>query len=182
MFARVGGNRRRVVWGLVGVALVLAVWMVILGLTLKSHARVRNWDTAWIGLDAMEVAGLLLTGVLIWYRRTAAGPIASATATLFALDAWFDVTTAAKGTDHLEAVAMAALCEVPLAIGLATIAVLAPRWKDPHRRPSTSPAASTGKGFNRWAENRRPENGWAESRRSEETETETTASRTAPPK
>ncbi|GGU64929.1 hypothetical protein GCM10010211_32540 [Streptomyces albospinus] len=164
MFGRVGGNRRRVVWGLVGVAVALAVWMVFLGLTLKSHARVRHWDTAWIGLDAMEVVGLLLTGLLIWHRRAAAGPIAAVTATLFAVDAWFDVTTAAKGTDHLEAVAMAAVCELPLAIGLATITVLAPRWQDGHRPSSMSPEASTGKGLNRWAEG-----------------TETTAPRTTAP-
>ncbi|SHM77727.1 hypothetical protein [Streptomyces yunnanensis] len=123
------GTRRLVVWGLLSVALALIGWMVILGLTLKSHARVRHWDTAWVGLDAMEVVGLLLTGALTWYRRTAVGPIASATAMLFALDAWFDVTTAAKGSDHLTAVAMAVCCELPLAIGLVLISVLAARWK-----------------------------------------------------
>jgi len=52
---------------------------------------------------------------------------AAATATLFALDAWFDVLTAAAGDDTLQAYAAALLGEVPIAIVLAAIAAWAVR-------------------------------------------------------
>ena len=48
---------------------------------------------------------------------------ATATATMFALDAWFDVLTAAAGADWYESLASAVFAEIPMTIVLVVTAV-----------------------------------------------------------
>ena len=119
---------RRPVWsacialGLASVGLGLLPWMIYLATSLPASSTAYHWAAAWVGLDAMEAAGLIGTGVLI-YRRDARYCLAStATAALLLVDAWFDVTTAPPGSGALASLLMAAFAEVPaaaLCIGLA---------------------------------------------------------------
>ncbi|MEH0515197.1 hypothetical protein QBC31_31485 [Streptomyces sp. B21-079] len=118
----------------VALAVVLVIWIFQMGAAPRGHAEVRNWSSSWIGLDILEVLGLLATVILLRSRSTYLAPVASAAATLFALDAWFDVMTALAGTDWYTAVVFAVAAEVPLAVTLAAIAVIAPRRVSPRSR------------------------------------------------
>jgi hypothetical protein len=115
----------------VALAAVLVIWIFQMGAAPRGHAEVRNWSSSWIGLDILEVLGLLATAVLLRFRSAYLAPVASAAATLFALDAWFDVMTALAGTDWCIAVAFAGIAEIPLAVTLGAIAVIAPRRVSP---------------------------------------------------
>ncbi|MFA1543955.1 hypothetical protein [Actinomadura monticuli] len=117
-------KRRWAGWGLVGGAAALVPWMWVLAATMPSTATVPNWSTAWVGLDAMEAAALLGTGVLLLRRDPRSGLGAAVAGTLLAVDAWFDVATAAPGAARASAIMLAAGLELPLA-GLC--AVLAAR-------------------------------------------------------
>jgi len=50
-----------------------------------------------------------------WHRSSWLDTVASATATLLVVDAWFDTLTASTGTELGIALAMALLVELPLA-------------------------------------------------------------------
>ena len=108
--------------GLASVGLGLLPWMIYLATSLPASSTAYHWAAAWVGLDAMEAAGLIGTGVLV-LRRDARYCLAStATAALLLVDAWFDVTTAPPGSGALASLLMAAFAEVPaaaLCIGLA---------------------------------------------------------------
>jgi hypothetical protein len=108
---------------LAGAALV--PWLVVLATTLPAVATARNWPEAWVGLDAMEAAGLLATGLLLRAGSPLVSPAAGATAALLLADAWFDVVTAAPGGDEATSVAMALGAELPLAAVCAVVAVRA---------------------------------------------------------
>jgi hypothetical protein len=86
-------------------------------------SRAQHWPAAWVGLDAMEALGLVATGVLVRRRDARRCLAAAATATLLLADAWFDVTTAASGADHLVALLLAVFAEVSIAALCAVLAV-----------------------------------------------------------
>ncbi|QNP73049.1 hypothetical protein IAG44_28875 [Streptomyces roseirectus] len=113
--ARTAVRGCRAGWLLVGCGLVLLPWLYVLATELPATATAAHWPLAWVGLDALEAAGLIATGILaarghLWQVLTAA-----ATGTLLVVDAWFDTTTAAAGGDFATAVAMAVGVELPLA-------------------------------------------------------------------
>ena len=109
------------------IAAGLTGWVFELGAVLQGQAEVRNWSSVWVGLDAMEIVGLVLTAILLRRRSPYLVAVAAVTATLFALDAWFDVLTAAAGADWYESLAAALFCEIPMAGVLAVIATWATR-------------------------------------------------------
>ncbi|MET8127810.1 hypothetical protein ABZV67_15230 [Streptomyces sp. NPDC005065] len=117
-------------WLLVVCGLVLLPWLYVLATGLPDTATAAHWRVAWVGLDALEAAGLIATGVL---RHPLA---ATATATLLVIDAWFDTTTAAAGSDLATAVAMALCAELPLAALCAWLAL-----RELRQRAVMSPAA-----------------------------------------
>ncbi|WP_205718364.1 hypothetical protein [Actinomadura sp. WMMA1423] len=127
---RTAGSRR-LGWAFVGSAAALVPWMWMLAATMPSTAVVSNWSAAWVGLDAMEAAALLGTGVLLVRRDPRHGLCAAAAGALLAVDAWFDVMTATPGAERAVAIALAAGVELPLA---ALCAVLAARTL-PSRAP-----------------------------------------------
>jgi hypothetical protein len=100
----------------------LTAWVFELGAVLQGQAQVRNWSSVWVGLDLLEITGLVMTAVLMRRRSAFLAPAAAMTATAFALDAWFDVMTALPGGPWYESLASAAFGEVPMTIGLAWIA------------------------------------------------------------
>ncbi|MFI5682086.1 hypothetical protein [Streptomyces cellulosae] len=113
-------------WLLVVCGLVLLPWLYVLATGLPDAATAAHWPVAWVGLDALEAVGLIATGVLA-ARGDRRHPLAAtAAATLLVIDAWFDTTTAAAGSDLVTAAAMALCAELPLAALCAWLAVRAP--------------------------------------------------------
>ncbi|WP_051942593.1 hypothetical protein [Streptacidiphilus rugosus] len=88
---------------LMGVALV--PWMGVL-------AASGEWP--WVGLDVLEAAGLISTGLLLRRGDGRAALTASATAALLLMDAWFDVMTS-HGAELTQAWFLALLLELPIA-------------------------------------------------------------------
>ncbi|MFF2996860.1 hypothetical protein ACFVTC_20190 [Streptomyces sp. NPDC057950] len=113
-------------WLLVVCGFVLLPWLYVLATGLPDTATAAHWPVAWVGLDALEAVGLIATGVLA-ARGDRRHPLAAtAVATLLVIDAWFDTTTAAAGSDLATAAAMALCAELPLAALCAWLAVRAP--------------------------------------------------------
>jgi len=108
---------------LVGCRLALLPWLVVLAKGLPGTTVATHWNTAWVGLDALEATGLIVTGVLAARGHPLHALTASATATLLVADAWFDTMTAAPGGDQLSALAMAFGAELPLATLCGALAV-----------------------------------------------------------
>lgn len=112
---------------------LLLPWLVLLAVELPSMTL------AWVGLDAMEAAGLIITGLLLLRRHPLRTTAAAMTATLLLVDAWFDTTTS-TGTDLVFALALAVAVELPLA---ALCAALALRTARPQAQPPTGPTAAS---------------------------------------
>ncbi|MFJ4186310.1 hypothetical protein [Kitasatospora sp. NPDC089509] len=121
-------SRRLLGWALLAVAVLLFAWILVLGATTRGQAEVRNWSTVWVGMDVLQVAGLLATGRLLVRRSRLTALAAAAAATLLLLDAWFDVMTAEGGGAWYTALAMAFLVELPAAVALAALARSALDW------------------------------------------------------
>lgn len=112
-------------WLLVVCGLALLPWLYALATGLPDTASAAHWPVTWVGLDALEAAGLIVTGVLA-VRDDRRHPLAATmTATLLVIDAWFDTTTAAAGSDLAAAAAMALCAELPLAALCAWLAIRA---------------------------------------------------------
>ncbi|MBY8877728.1 hypothetical protein [Actinacidiphila acidipaludis] len=118
---------------LVACGIALVPWLVVLATTLPATATAPHWMAAWVGLDTMEAAGLVTTGVLTLRRHPLRVVAAAATAMLLVVDAWFDVATSTGG-DLTVALIMAGTAELPLAAVCALLAV----------RSSTSVARVSG--------------------------------------
>jgi hypothetical protein len=90
--------------------------------------------------------GLVLTSILLRPRSVHLSPVAAVTATLFGLDAWFDVLTASAGAAWYESLACAFLGEIPMTVLLAAVAIWAPRniraEDRPDRRLPARPVAA----------------------------------------
>ena len=96
-------------------AVVLVPWTVVLAATLPERAVAVNYDTAWVGFDVGLLAAVAGTALAAMRRSRFLGLVASATAALLVVDAWFDVVTSTAGAERLTAGAMALLVELPLA-------------------------------------------------------------------
>jgi hypothetical protein len=130
-----GASWRWAGWALLGAAVVLLPWIVVLAITLPTTASARNWSGAWIGFDVMETTGLAVTGWLVLRRDVRVTITASATAAFLLADAWFDTTTAHPWWDLLQATMLALLVELPLAALCCAIALTAAHWcADPDQR------------------------------------------------
>jgi phosphoribosylamine---glycine ligase len=122
----------------------LVPWMAYLAVSLPPSPVAWHWPVAWIGLDAMEAAGLGSTGILMLRRDPRYCLTAIATAALLVTDAWFDVTTAPPGSAELSSLLMAALAEVPIAVLCAWLAWRGLRACLAAAGPAASPAGMLG--------------------------------------
>jgi hypothetical protein len=113
---------------LILIALIMLPWLIVLGVTLQGQAEVRMWSSTWIGLDCLEIAGLITTALLLVQRKALVVVAATFTATLFLIDAWFDVMLSQAGADWYQALFTAFLGELPLSIICLCIALAAPSW------------------------------------------------------
>jgi hypothetical protein len=96
-------------------ATLMIPWIAVLAETLPDRAVSANYRIAWVGFDAMLALAMLRTAWLTYKRSPFLVNVASATATLLVVDAWFDVTTSPRGELLATAVAAALLVELPLA-------------------------------------------------------------------
>ncbi len=102
-------------WGLGVGAVLLIPWTAYLALTLPERAVAVHYDLAWVGFDVMLVA-VLAAAAYAAFRRPRWLPVwASSAATMLVVDAWFDIVTS-RGVDRFEAVVMALLVELPVAV------------------------------------------------------------------
>ncbi|MFE6780075.1 hypothetical protein [Streptomyces sp. NPDC057702] len=118
-----------------GVALV--PWLAVLWITLPDSYSARHWRVAWVGFDALEIAALLTSAVLVRRGGNRAPLALIATAVLLLVDAWFDVMTA--GRDVALSVTLACALELPVATWCAVAALRPPG-------PSPVPAAVARRG------------------------------------
>lgn len=109
-------------------ALALIFWIGMLILQLHGRAGQRSLGSSWIGLDVAEMCGLLLVARLLTLRHAAVSPIAAATATLLALDAWFDCESANPRVDYAVSLSLALLAELPLALLLVWVSSQTLEW------------------------------------------------------
>ncbi|MFD7013051.1 MULTISPECIES: hypothetical protein [unclassified Streptomyces] len=119
-------RRPRLATVLTGAGVALVPWMVVLAKTMPQTTEVSNWSTAWIGLDALLAVGLTGTGVLLRRNDPRVAQVAAATAALLVMDAWFDVTTAAPGSELATALTLALAAELPMAALCAAVALRKP--------------------------------------------------------
>lgn len=98
--------------GLIVAGCCIVLWIGVLAAQLPPLAEPADWNGAWIGLDVLEAAGLLATGVLLRRDDPRMCLAAAATAMLLYTDAWFDMMTATPG-ERLLSVAMAVFAELP---------------------------------------------------------------------
>lgn len=75
----------------------LIVWTAYLGWVLPRAYVAAHWKLAWVGLDTGQVVVLLLTTWAAYRGRLVVIIFANVAATMFVIDAWFDVTTARSG-------------------------------------------------------------------------------------
>ena len=97
-------------------AVVLLPWTVYLGLSLPSHHLSAHWDISWTGLDAGLILSLAATGLFAYLRSILVVIAAATTGSLLLVDAWFDVMSEKRGTDFHQALILAFVFELPLAL------------------------------------------------------------------
>jgi hypothetical protein len=102
------------VYALLAVALV--PWVVWLAWTLPERSVSAHYRLGWVGFDVLLCGALARTAWLAWRRSPFVVNVASATAALLVVDAWFDVTTSPGGHDLLMSAATAIGVELPLAV------------------------------------------------------------------
>jgi hypothetical protein len=97
-------------------SVVLVPTVVLLVVALPSTHRSAHWDVAWAGFDVALALLLLAVAVTAWRRSPWLEGAATAAATLFFVDAWFDVLTASSQTELVLAIVEAVVVELPLAL------------------------------------------------------------------
>jgi len=96
--------------------LVLVPWTVFLGSTLPKHHLSAHWDVSWTGLDIGLTLSLICTGLLAYAKSIWLIIAASTTGSLLLVDAWFDVMSEKSAFVLHQAIVLALLFEIPLAI------------------------------------------------------------------
>src|SRR5579859_7676184 len=102
-----------ILYGLLSVGLI--PWIFNLAENLPTRHLVRHWDAMWVGFDVLMLIAVLVTlwfliRGLVWVTISA-----SVLATLFIVDAWFDIMTAHPGKEMRNSILFGAL-EILLAI------------------------------------------------------------------
>jgi hypothetical protein len=102
------------VFGLIGLGLF--PWTIWLSSALKPDHKTQHWDLAWSGFDIGLAFAFLLTALAAWRKSPWVGVAAAATGTLLVTDAWFDIFLESQADDVRNAVLLAVLAELPIAV------------------------------------------------------------------
>jgi hypothetical protein len=102
------------VFGLIGLGLF--PWTIWLSAALKPDHKTQHWDLAWSGFDIGLAFAFLLTALAAWRKSPWVGVAAAATGTLLVTDAWFDIFLESQADDVRNAVLLAVLAELPIAV------------------------------------------------------------------
>jgi hypothetical protein len=97
------------------VAVGLVPWILYLTFSLPSRHVTLHYDLAWVGFDVALTASFAATAWAAFRGLRWLVPLAAVTGTMLCCDAWFDVVTSQSGGEMWEAIAEAALAELPLA-------------------------------------------------------------------
>jgi len=106
----------------------LLPWTLWLTFSLPARHVTEHYDLAWVGFDIALFTAFAATAWCAVRSSQWLVPLAAATGTMLVCDAWFDVVTAGHG-GYTEAVAEAALAELPLAVVCALIVIDAERFR-----------------------------------------------------
>lgn len=111
-----------IAWVYLGFAAALVPWTVYLAVSLPERSVSEHYRGTWVGYDV--VLTLVLARIAWLVRRRDAHLVLTAAtgATMLVTDAWFDVTTAAAGSAHRDAVLSALFLELPAAVLCALLA------------------------------------------------------------
>jgi hypothetical protein len=96
-------------------AIALVPWILYLTFTLPSRHVTSHYDLAWVGFDVGLTASFAASAWAAFRGSQWLAPLAAVTGTMLVCDAWFDIVTSQSGTEMWEAIAEAALAELPLA-------------------------------------------------------------------
>jgi hypothetical protein len=106
-------------WWIAPLYLVMSIamvpWIGVLMVSLPDRVVSHNYRLAWVGFDVLLVAAMVRTAWLAARRSPFVVNVASATATLLVVDAWFDVTTAPR-REMFQSFTLAVLVELPAAV------------------------------------------------------------------
>jgi hypothetical protein len=102
------------VYALLAVAIV--PWILWLAWSLPERSVSAHYRLAWVGFDVLLCGALARTAYLAWRRSPFLVNVASVTAALLVVDAWFDVTTSPTGPELISSALLAFAVELPLAV------------------------------------------------------------------
>jgi uncharacterized membrane protein len=83
-----------------GLAVALIPWIYDLAQNLPARHLSNHWDAVWVGFDMMMLVAIVLTIWFVLRQRIWATMAASALATLFIVDAWFDILMSRPGREQ----------------------------------------------------------------------------------
>jgi hypothetical protein len=110
-----------------GVAAALVPWTLYLTYALPQHHVANHWRFAWAGFDVGLASALVATAIGVARNAPWLEGAAAVATTLLVTDAWFDILLSSSASELLEAIALAAVGELPLALFCLWIALNAER-------------------------------------------------------
>lgn len=81
-------------------AIVLIPWIFDLASSLPRKHVTTHWDALWVGFDIIMLIAIIITVYLTIKKTIWVIVSATALATLFIIDAWFDILTARPGHEQ----------------------------------------------------------------------------------
>ena len=101
---------------LTAVAAGLVVWTLYLTYALPARHVTDHWRIAWAGFDIGLALALATTALGVLREAQWVDATAAVAATLLVTDAWFDIVLADPGVERMEAIGLAVIGEIPLAL------------------------------------------------------------------
>jgi hypothetical protein len=110
-----------------GIALALVPWTLYLSYALPARHVTEHWGVAWSGFDVGLATSLVATAVGVTRNAPWLEAAAAVSTALLFTDAWFDIVLSNGAGERLEAIALALVAEIPLALFCLWIALNAER-------------------------------------------------------
>jgi hypothetical protein len=94
----------------------LVIWTLYLSYALPARHVTDHWRIAWAGFDIGLALSLAATALGVLREAQWVDATAAVSATLLITDAWFDIVLSDSGGERVEAIVLAAIGEIPLAL------------------------------------------------------------------